>query len=207
MHPRLRGQAWILNNQRMKLVCGGSASVELKIRAGGEYKVTHPEPDQSIYVEGQSYPFLVMETANSQSQKELDFKVKQWTLGGHNHIKIIMTFKVLPHPTSGHRVLASVMRLHKVAKPTPGDPLNYKMVPKFLVENEEIAPATSNASFEITRADILPRDAVDDATMPANPVLIHLFEFDEHAQKAVAAANREAATSHSDHQGSATPPG
>ncbi|KAL8993568.1 MAG: hypothetical protein Q9169_006250 [Polycauliona sp. 2 TL-2023] len=223
MIARLRAAGWTLNNQRMVIEELGTAcefiSIQLKLRLiefiaiegktrhSGEQKVTHPEPDGSIYVQGQRIPFLIMEMANSQSDKSLDQKIRMWSHGTHDALKIILAFKIRPHPTAGFRVLASVVRLRKEIVPTAEDPQNYRMARDYLINEEEIYPSESDASFTMYRADMLPKGTVENTTPAAAPVTIGLFEFSVYAEAAVRIANEiKAGSQHSSHQGSPSPP-
>ena len=125
------------------------------------------------------------EIANTQSELSLNKKIHNWTHGSRQHLKFIIAFRIEPLDTAGHRVLVSVDRLHINPTPTPANPNMFVTVPRHLIVREEVYPRVSAATFNIARADVLPKNVEDDPTVPANEVTINLSSFKGYARAGV----------------------
>ncbi|KAL8880850.1 MAG: hypothetical protein Q9198_001821 [Flavoplaca austrocitrina] len=199
---------WRLNNQPVEYLDSGNASCTLTLRENGVERVANPSPDGSICVKGANFPFLVMEIANTQSRASLRAKIHDWAQGSRSHLKLIVSFQIEGKAATGWKVLASVTRLRKQASPTPNDPDRYIIVQDHLIEDEEIFPAISMATFTINRSDMLPKGMEHDATGPVNPISINLQAWFHNAFQAVNYLANQAAppSPRSEHQGSVSPP-
>lgn len=141
------------------------------------------EPDGSLRLAEASFPFLVAEIANTQTEPSLDKKIHYWTYGSRQHLKFIVIFRIVPNKPTGYRVLVSVDKLGALARPTAANPHGFIMEPAHIIVNEEIYPKTSAATFDITLADVLPEKASGSSA----PVTISLRSFGGPGKRAVRA--------------------
>ncbi|KAL8979292.1 MAG: hypothetical protein Q9205_005335 [Flavoplaca limonia] len=215
---------WTLNNQPVQYLDNANAcklvsiwykgrpanvlACTLTLRENGVDRSVNPSPDGSIWVKDATFPFLVMEIANTQSSASLRAKVHDWAQVSRSHLKLIVSLKIEGKASTGWKVLASVTRLRKQASPTPNDPDRYVMVQDRLIDEEEIYPAATMATFTISRSDMLPKGMEHDTTGPVNPVNISLNQWSAHALTAVIYLANQAPppSPRSERQGSVTPP-
>ena len=141
------------------------------------------EPDGSLRFAGVSFPFLVAEIANTQTEPSLDKKIHYWTYGSRQHLKFIVIFRIVLNKPTVYRVLVSVDKLGALARPTTSNPHGFIMEPTHIIVNEEIYPKTSAATFDITLADVLPENANGSST----PVTVGLRSFGGPGKRAVRA--------------------
>ncbi|KAL9609610.1 MAG: hypothetical protein Q9167_005634 [Letrouitia subvulpina] len=127
----------------------------LKFSGGRTKKVF---PDESLYTDGATFPFLVLEAACSQTDKDMEKKVQHWTQGSKGHLRLICILKLRKIRESGnYQVLISIVMPEKVPDPTPEDPEHYHVEARYVLQDSEVYPTPSDDSFEVTLADVLPK--------------------------------------------------
>ncbi|KAI4168056.1 MAG: hypothetical protein LQ343_006689 [Gyalolechia ehrenbergii] len=130
--------------------------------------------------QGQSF-FAVQETAYTKKARDVETKIHRWTQGSRHQVRLICALQIqIEKPGTSHRELASIIRPRK-----QGGPDNYTIVDNWVIDHEEIYPQLSGAKFNITRADVLPPDAEEDGTVPANYAAFSLLKWYSIAKSAV----------------------
>lgn len=114
------------------------------------------EPDGSLRVAGTSFPFLVGEIGNTQTEESLKKKIHYWTYGSRSHLKFIVIFRIMKKEPTGYCVLVSVDKLEKERRPTPENPQSYITRATHVIADEEIYPKISAKTFDIALTDVLP---------------------------------------------------
>ncbi|KAL8849176.1 MAG: hypothetical protein Q9221_005853 [Calogaya cf. arnoldii] len=200
----LEAARWTLpNNQPIEYIDTGAGRCWLTLGDGGK----NQEPDGSITVQGASFPFLIVETANTQTESEIDDKVYNWIEGSRSHLRVILTFK-LDFDSTPPRVLASLSKLRRVHQPLPNNPQHYVILKDSQFEGEEIYPALSSRTFTIQRQEVLPKGVINNTPAVA-PVTISLRLFATTARKALslrAAPPGQPLSARSSNQGEGPPP-
>lgn len=174
IHAELALAQWSHDGKKIKMLKSGSAVCTLRRPGKNDYKAL---PDQSIMVTGAVFPFLVVETGVRQpwgGSTGLRTKIHRWVQGGKGHLKIIVVLE-LRGTRPEFKVLASVYKVNKEASTdVPG---NWHLAKETLHDRTEIYPNKSTESFEISLADILPRDVHRGPLMYDQKIFIQLGSF------------------------------
>ncbi|KAL9036778.1 MAG: hypothetical protein Q9180_004100 [Flavoplaca navasiana] len=181
----LQDAEWRLNGRLIKFSDTGSASCYLTLGPNASQSERNAQPDGSVRFAGESFPFLVAEIANTQTEFSLDTKIHNWTHGSREHLKFIVSFRIEPNPFPGYRVLISVDRLERQNRPTPQNPNNFVTMAHHVIDREEIFPSTSHKTFDIACADVLPKRLRNSPNIPADVASIGLSNFRKYARRAV----------------------
>ncbi|KAL8784921.1 MAG: hypothetical protein Q9213_003663 [Squamulea squamosa] len=179
----LKQSGWKMDGQPIEFVNSGSASCVLKLGVKATKEVKNAQPDGSLRVKGANFPFLVLEIASTQSNDSIETKIHHWVQGSRGHLRFIIVIKI-DSKASTPRVLASVIQPRRQNTPTADNPHAYTMQAHRVIDNKEIYPTTSNTTFKIARADVLPRDTNDFDTS-ANPLTFSIYSFGTYAMQAV----------------------
>ena len=135
---------------------------------------------------GAKFPFLVVEVANSQTQKSVDKKVFWWLQGSKQHLKLIIVLRVKKKkkPNSIH-VYLDVIKPRIGSAYVPNHPDGFRVEKDYVLENVEVYPGTPQTNFAIHYADVLPRDCAQSFQSNQPPATIDLNLFHECARQAV----------------------
>ncbi|KAL8658629.1 MAG: hypothetical protein Q9202_007502 [Teloschistes flavicans] len=151
--------------------------------------------DASLYAPDYSNkPFLIIESAYSQTDEDVRGKFKQWSRGS-DYLGIICILKSYTDKSSQVRVLATIARTAKIMSPTTENPEAFKRIGKVIVDKAEIYPARATESFDICLEDIFQQDPhLEDFSHQARkqPVNIPLKDFWEHGKYAAVAIRQSA---------------
>ena len=131
-----------------------------------------------MYVPGARLPFLVIEAAVSQTDRSLRTKAHHWIQGNGGHLKILCLLQ-LRRATGpeGYRAVVTIIRPRKVPEPTAENPKHFRVDENHVFHEVEVFPTIPTGTFDVTLEDVLPKDAILDATMTDKHVTISLEMF------------------------------
>ncbi|KAL9097647.1 MAG: hypothetical protein Q9163_006325 [Psora crenata] len=180
--------------QYIRLLISFPLACPLRLKRKGTKQFINQEPDASLCLAGATFPFLVLEAAVSQSRASLEKKIQHWVQGSRWRLKIVCALQLEQDSTGQYRALATIIRPRKLPRPTDEKPNGYLVKSAYIVNREEVYPAVSEASFEITLADLLPKGTEPDPASSEDRIVIALKSFYANARDAcIAARERQAA--------------
>lgn len=140
----------ILTNDSLK-------ACKLKLSDKAQKKSCIARPDSCLIVNGATFPFLVVEVANTETETSIQKKIHRWLQGSRLHVKLIVILRVR-EPNTNLRVIADVIKQRVTPSPVPGgNPENFVIGPNYLVKEAEIYPTKSEETFEVYLEDVLPK--------------------------------------------------
>lgn len=156
----------------------------LKLSHKAQKQSYDAQPDSCLTVNGATLPFLVVEVANTETEKSIQKKVHYWLHGSRLHVKLIVILRVRG-PDTNLRVVADVIKQRVTPCPIPGgNPGNFVIGPNYLVKDAEIYPTKSKETFKVFLEDVLPKYWERGPAMAKKNVAISLGKFHDTAEQA-----------------------
>ncbi|KAL8718402.1 MAG: hypothetical protein Q9225_004460 [Loekoesia sp. 1 TL-2023] len=179
IYNSLQAMNWkYLSNPIMFEVHGAAdKKSQVQMLPGGEKKFQ--QPDSSLVFPGATFPFFVLEVANTQSHQELRDKAHYWVQGSREHMKFLCLLQVIhPKGQPGHRITATIIKPYRDPRPTPENPHNCRIEPEYVFDQKEVYPERpTGKSFRIFLKDTLPKNAKADPTIANEFIDISLDVF------------------------------
>ncbi|KAL8913397.1 MAG: hypothetical protein Q9171_001776 [Xanthocarpia ochracea] len=180
----LNKQGWTYKGEVLRIAQTGSQDCKLKFSRRATRQRRIQQPDSSLLTVGAKFPFLVVEVANSQTQKSVDKKVHWWVQGSKQHLKVIIVLRVKKKPDSLY-IYMDVIKPSVVSTFIPGHPNGFRVEKEYVLQNEEIYPGTSQTNFAIHYAEVLPRESAQTSQSDQPSATIDLKKFYKIAKQAV----------------------
>ncbi|KAL8911224.1 MAG: hypothetical protein Q9171_003571 [Xanthocarpia ochracea] len=152
-----------LSEQDWKDVAGKAVNIQLygtestRLTLPGEERF--PQPDSGLFVPSLSdMPFLVIESAVSQTNTSVSEKSLKWLRFSRDHIRTVCILE-LRKVHDQYCVLASVVKPLKISlPPTPQKPERYEIQANRVLSKIEIYPRRAVEAFDIELAEIIPKE-------------------------------------------------
>ncbi|KAL8910109.1 MAG: hypothetical protein Q9171_004570 [Xanthocarpia ochracea] len=136
------------------------------------------EPGSSLYVPGARFPFLVIEAAVSQTDRSLRTKAHHWIQGNGGHLKILCLLQLRrTNGPEGYHAVVTIIRPRKVTEPTAKNPEHFCVEANHIFHEVEVFPTIPTGIFDMTLEDVLPKNAILDASTSDKHVTISLEIF------------------------------
>ncbi|KAL8988635.1 MAG: hypothetical protein Q9177_002320 [Variospora cf. flavescens] len=157
IRKRLEKKDWESQGEPINIEEGGSPTCKLKLSHKAQKRSCIARPDSCLIVNGATFPFLVVEVANTETETSIQKKIHRWLQGSRLHVKLIVILRVR-EPNTNLRVIADVIKQRVTPSPIPGgNPENFVIGPNYLVKEAEIYPTKSKETFEVYLEDVLPK--------------------------------------------------